>query len=252
MVIPTRNESANVGPLIASLLATPTVHAGITLLGVTVADCGSPDGTADRARAAGAVVVPAPRDGGRGPALREGVRDARRRHPDADVLWLLHADGHPPPTWPADLAAVLADPAVVAGAFPLRFKLRGYGGGRAIGPWTKHKLHFASMINRLRYRRSGIHFGDQGLFVRVAALDAAGGVPDRALMEDVELCRSLRRLGPVRLARHRMTTSPRRFVENGVVTQLLRDWKMLRQHRRGTLPDDAAADYNERPFQISD
>jgi len=248
VVIPARNEAGHIGPLVASLLAAPVADAGIALRGVTVADCGSSDATADRARAAGAAVVPTDPADGRGRALRAGVAGARRRHPDADVLWLLHADGHPPRTWPEDLAAVLADPSVVAGAFPLRFTLR----GRRVGPWTRHKLHFASMVNRLRYRRSGVYFGDQGLFVRVAALDAAGGVPDLPFMEDVELCLALRRLGPVRLARHRMTTSPRRFLDHGVVTQLLKDWRLLRQHRRGTLPDAAAADYNERPFQISD
>ena len=242
VVIPARNEALRLGPLVARLRQTAAPPAALGP--VVVADSASTDGTAAAARAAGARVVSAPAAGGRGGALRAGVAAAPAAAPPPDALWLLHADSHPPRTWPADLAAVLADPRTVAGAFPLRFRLRGHD----VTAWTKHKLHFASMCNRLRYRRSGVYLGDQGLFVRPDALEAAGGVPDRPLFEDVELVQALRRLGPVRLTGHRLSTSPRRFLDTGVITQLCRDLRLLWRHRRGALPPDVVAAYEGEKF----
>ena len=198
-----------------------------------MSDSGSTDGTAELARAAGCRVVAEPSVTGRGSALRAGVAaaacaseaSASGGSTSGGVVWMLHADCLPPPAATASMRRALADPAVAGGAFGQRFNTSGCGRG------ARHLLRFVVFWNRLRYRLTGTYFGDQGIFARGEALAAAGGVPALDLFEDVELIRRLRRVGRVVLLPERMTTSPRRFLANGPIRQLLRDAWMLARHR---------------------
>lgn len=63
--------------------------------GVIVVDDGSRDGTAERAREAGATLLVHAENRGKGAALRTGFREARRRGADAVVS--VDADGQHPP-----------------------------------------------------------------------------------------------------------------------------------------------------------
>ena len=68
----------------------------------------------------------------------------------------------------------------------------------------------------LRSRLSGIATGDQAIFVARDLFLAAGGFADISLLEDVELCRRLRRIvRPVR-PREPVVTSSRRWEEAGI------------------------------------
>ena len=195
--------------------------------GVTVADCDSDDATAGVAEAAGASVVRVSREAGRGGALRAGVAAAWARAADAQAVWMLHADTLPPKGWAAAIAETLSEPGVVGGGFTQRFATRGCR-------WhEKHRLKFVARCNRIRCARSGVFFGDQGIFVRRDALAAIGGVPDLPILEDVRLCQRLRVHGVLRLRPERITTSPRRFLHRGIERQLLDDGRLLWNDRRG-------------------
>ena len=69
--MPAWQEAQHIGPTVAALRRLEGVRE------VVVVDDGSRDGTADRAREAGARVVVLPRRTGKGTALREGVRAAK-------------------------------------------------------------------------------------------------------------------------------------------------------------------------------
>src|SRR5207249_1022128 len=71
-----------------------------------------------------------------------------------EVLFFLHADSMPPPDALARIAAALADPRVVGGAFEHRF---------AEPAWS---LRAINLVNRIRYRLTRNWYGDQGIFVR--------------------------------------------------------------------------------------
>ena len=237
MVIPTLNEAEGLPRLLHALA---DQEPPIGPWDVVVSDSGSADATRAVAAAAGCRVVRDPAVTGRGSALRSGVAAALEAVPDADAVWMLHADCLPPEGALAAVAAALGDPAVVAGAFGQRFNTS------RCSRWQRHRLRFVVFCNRARYRLTGVYFGDQGLFVRPGALAAAGGVPAWDLFEDVELVRRLRGAGKVVLLPGRMTTSPRRFLVNGCVRQLLRDAGMLLRHRlRGDGAGYAQA-YSER------
>jgi hypothetical protein len=140
---------------------------------------------------------------------------------EPEVLWLLHADTKPPRTALADIEAALADSNVVGGAFQPRLDTRGVG---FIG---RRALRTITLLNLCRCRLSGIHFGDQGLFVRASALDAINGVPDVPVLEDVRLCEKLWQIGRLKLLPSRAITSSRRFIDRGIVVQGLHDLAIL-------------------------
>jgi glycosyltransferase involved in cell wall biosynthesis len=85
-LIPGYNEAPRIGQVVVSAL---------THLPVYVVDDGSTDGTADRARAAGAIVIVQRPNQGKGAALRAGFR--RLLDDGADAILTLDADGQHDP-----------------------------------------------------------------------------------------------------------------------------------------------------------
>jgi hypothetical protein len=192
IVVPTLNEAARIGPLVATLSAeAPPVE-------IVVADGGSVDFTADIARAAGARVVPAPR--GRGQQLAAGIAAST-----GDIVWMVHADTTVPPGAVAALRRALADPAVAGGNFALVFAADGDDDrDRAFARWLTGFYAW--------FRRRGLYYGDSGIFIRRAALDRLGGVKPIALMEDFDLSRRMERAGgTVCVDAPALVTSARRF-----------------------------------------
>ncbi len=168
VVIPAWRAAAALPATLAALGGAPAE--------VVVADAGSPDGTAEVARGLGARVVQAEK--GRGPQIAAGVAAAR-----GPWLLLLHADTRLAPGWPAAARAAMADPGR-AGFF--RFALDD------AGPEARRLERLVAW----RCRVLALPYGDQGLLLHRALLEAAGGVRPLPLMEDVDLAR---RLGRARL-----------------------------------------------------
>jgi rSAM/selenodomain-associated transferase 2 len=202
VVIPTLDEARSIEGAIAAAISSAGVDCdGGTPLEVIVADGASGDDTAERARAAGARVVMAPR--GRGAHQETGWRASR-----GDVVLFLHADTRLPTGWAGAVLRALADARVVGGAFRLRF-----------APRTR-ALAVIEWGAALRARVLGLPYGDQALFARRSALEAIGGIPPVAILEDLDLVRALRRHGRLVLLPERVVTSSRRYLERGV----LRTW----------------------------
>lgn len=157
----------------------PATLAAVTGPKVTVVDGGSRDGTREIAASAGVEVLTAPR--GRGPQLAAGV--AASVEP---WLLLLHADTRPDPAWRSTAEAFLADPANAGRAAYFRFALDDDSA-------AARRLERAVAW---RCRVLALPYGDQGLLVPRALLDAVGGIRPLPLMEDVDL---VRRIGRRRL-----------------------------------------------------
>ncbi len=254
VLIPARNESARIGPLIDRLKRD---NPGVV---VVVSDCRSTDATAALAEQHGAVVARGELVTGRGSAITAGLARASELGIEPDVWWMLHADCEPAHDWHTSITGALQDKRVVGGAFTQRFGFEGV-------PWSARRLlRFVTFCDRTRYALTGVFYGDQGIFVRSDALRSIGGMPAMDLFEDVELCLRLRKLGRVVLLPQRMTTSPRRFLKNGVLRQLLHDtrlmlmyrlhgcraWDAERYNREGTDDAGTAAGNGGRPSTLAD
>ncbi|HTW69633.1 MAG TPA: TIGR04283 family arsenosugar biosynthesis glycosyltransferase [Acetobacteraceae bacterium] len=169
VVIPTLNAAAT----LPATLATVAWAAEII-----VADGDSSDGTATVAAGLGATVVTSPR--GRGPQLAAGATAAAH-----DWLLLLHADTRLSPDAEAVTRAHTRSHPDLAGYF--RFALDS----------ANRRARRLERLVAWRCRVLSLPYGDQGLLIHRALLQAVGGIRPLPLMEDVDLVR--------RLGRHRLT-----------------------------------------------
>jgi len=177
---------------------------------VCVVDGGSRDPTVARAAACGVRVLelgPAGGPGGRARQLQAGVEAT-----SGAVVVFLHADSRLPPGWREAAEEALADPAVAGGAFGFAF-----APAADAGPGERLALAAVAAGARLRVAWLGLPYGDQALFVRRGVLEAEGGVPQVPLMEDLDLVAMIRRHGRLASLPLPATTSPRRYLERGVL-----------------------------------
>ncbi|MBI3463756.1 MAG: TIGR04283 family arsenosugar biosynthesis glycosyltransferase [Planctomycetes bacterium] len=217
IVIPALNESANIVAAVEKAWATHPQE-------VIVADGGSDDGTPDLAQQAGAKVVSSPR--GRGVQQNRGAAAAT-----GEVLLFLHADTWLAPDGLPQITAAFDRPEVIFGAFRQRIEATG-----RIYRWLERG-------NALRASWRGLPYGDQGVFVRRAAFEEAGGFPEVGLLEDVLLVKTLRRRAWPVLLPGPIHVSARRWERHGVVSQTARNWLLLSAARLGVPPDRLAAFY---------
>jgi len=216
VIIPARNEEAAL-PATLAALTSEAVHE------IIVADGGSSDRTATIASQAGATIVASPP--GRGRQMNTGAATAT-----GDILFFLHADTLAPPGFAAEIHRILADPAVVLGAF--RLGIAGHTPGyRVIETLANLRAHL------------GLPYGDQGFFLRTPDFRAMGGFADLPLLEDVELVRRLWQRGKIRLAASAVRTSARRWQRLGILRTTLRNQLVLLGFLLGQPPDRLARWY---------
>ncbi len=222
VVIPTLNEAEYLPSLLADLAELSVEH------DVVICDGGSTDATRELARASGATVVVARR--GRAHQLNAG-------HRVLTTPWLLflHADSRLPSPARECLAHRLADRAETRPGY-FRFSLDGSG-------WF---WRFIELGQFLRERITGLAYGDQGLLVRRADLEAVGGYPEVPLLEDVAILRTLRARGPLQRLPATLPTSPRRFREEGQWRAWFRNIGVMARALLGAAPEQLVASYPTR------
>jgi rSAM/selenodomain-associated transferase 2 len=221
IVMPVLDEGERIGAAIDALA--PLVARGAELI---VVDGGSRDGTADRARACGAVVLEAPRS--RSAQMNAGAASARGRS-----LLFLHADTRLPDG--ADELIVQALRTHAWGRFDVRIDGR------------HPMLRMVAAMMNLRSRLTGIATGDQAMFVTRAAFEQAGRFPQQPLMEDIELSARLRRVGRPACLAARATTSGRRWERDGAWRTILLMWRLRFDYWRGAPPAELHRRYYGPP-----
>src|SRR5262249_25794712 len=156
---------------------------------------------------------------GRAAQMNAGAKLARH-----DVLLFLHADTRLPPD--ADLMVLkgLTQSGRVWGRFDVTIA------------GTSPLLSVVAFMMNARSRATGIATGDQAMFMTRAAFDTAGGFPDIALMEDIAVSRTLKRLSPPLCLRQRVTASGRRWEKHGVVRTILLMWRLRLAYFLGAAP----------------
>ena len=184
---------------------------------IIVVDGGSRDRSREISQQLGAQIFTS--EPGRGRQMNFGARCAT-----GDVLLFLHADTRLPDSAFKDIVDALSDARCLGGRFDV--ELEG-------SHWL---LKFIGALINYRSRATKVGTGDQAIFVRRAVFAQLGGYPDIPLMEDIALCRALKRLGRVACLRSRVVTSARRWERDGVWRTILRMWTLKLLYLAGVSP----------------
>ena len=217
VIVPTLDEEAT----IASTLAHARRPGDVELV---VVDGGSRDETVNVARPLADRVLDAPR--GRAVQMNAGAAAAR-----GAVLLFLHADTRLPDDYPALVAEALAPADVVGGRFDIRIDAPGLA------------YRVIERLIGLRSRLTGVATGDQAIFVRRDAFVRVGGYPAIPLMEDIALCRALKRAGRMAALRDVVVTSARRWQRDGLVRTVALMWTLRLAYYAGVSPARLARAY---------
>ena len=220
IIIPCLNEADGIAHTLSALA--PLRARGVEVI---VADGGSRDGTVERAAPHVDAVISAPR--GRAVQMNAGAARAR-----GEILLFLHAD------------TLLPDSADSLIAEGLKRTRRGWGRFDVIIAGRHPLLRVVERLMNLRSRLTGIATGDQAIFVTRSMFTAAGGYPEIALMEDIALSKRLKVYGPPLCLRHRLTTSGRRWEKRGVLSTILRMWRLRLGYWLGIDPAKLAVRYD--------
>jgi rSAM/selenodomain-associated transferase 2 len=222
IIMPVLNEGAGIETALRALA--PYRARGVEII---VVDGGSTDATPQIACALSDRVLASPR--GRASQMNAGAGVAR-----GDVLMFLHADTQLPEY--ADRLAL--DGLMRSKRVWGRFDVRIAGGGR---------LRLIALMMNLRSRATGIATGDQAMFVMREAFSRAGGFPAIALMEDIALSARLKRVSWPLCLRARVTTSARRWRQNGMLRTILLMWRLRLSYFLGADPQRLAREYGYAP-----
>ena len=211
VVVPVLNEAAGIRAALEALA--PLRGRGHEVI---LVDGGSSDRTPELAEGLCDRVLRAPR--GRAAQMNAGARVAT-----GEVLVFLHADTRLPPR---------ADQLIPAASRWGRFDVEIEG---------RHPLlKVVACAMNLRSRLTGIATGDQAIFVR---RDAFPGYPEIALMEDIALCRVLKKMRRPACLRERVVTSGRRWESRGVLRTIVLMWRLRLLYFLGVSPEVLARRY---------
>jgi rSAM/selenodomain-associated transferase 2 len=223
VIIPVLNEAAVLRDTLSALR--PLRADGHELI---VVDGGSCDASAAIAAELADRVLRAER--GRARQMNAGAHVAR-----GDVLLFLHADTR----LPAQAARIIFDGLRARNAAWGRFDVRLSG--------SHPLLRVVERMMNWRSRVGGIATGDQAIFVRRELFAAVGGFPEIPLMEDVALCKTLKRHGRPLCLAHTITTSSRRWEAHGVIRTIVLMWCLRLAYALGADPHRLARSYDRNP-----
>lgn len=105
----------------------------------------------------------------------------------------------------------------------------------------------AQMMN-WRSRLTGIATGDQVIFVTRQAFEMAGQYPEINLMEDIAICKALRKISPPICLKAKVISSGRRWERYGIYKTILLMWNIRLRYFFGADPQILAFLYTNGAF----
>lgn len=192
IIIPAYNEADNIGQLIDFL----STHSKGEQTEIIVVDGGSDDDTVRMAQNHGARTITSPQKG-RAKQMNFGADNAR-----GEVLYFLHADTFPPPTFIAEIKDKM-NRGFDCGCFRLSFDNR------------HPALRFYAWFTR--FNIDAFRFGDQSLFAKKALFCKINGFNEKLLvMEDQEIVTRLKNHAQFGIIKKAVVTSSRKYQQFGV------------------------------------
>ena len=220
-IIPALHEAEGINACLARLFR----HVSPAVCEVIVVDGDASGSTIRRIAHPAVVALCAPR--GRGAQMNVGAERAQ-----GECLIFLHADTTLPANAFTRIQETLANPAYVAGAFSLRFDS------------PRREFRVIETAAAWRYHLTRVPYGDQAMFMSRAYFRQIGGFAEIPLMEDLDLMRRIKRRGDrIRILPDAVTTSARRWEQEGVLYCVLRTWILAVLFCAGVSPQTLARYY---------
>ena len=140
-----------------------------------------------------------------------------------DILLFLHADTQLPIMAINDISLAMkkADNNYQWGRFDVRLNSR------------NPILWLVSAMMNGRSRLTSIATGDQAIFITSDLFKQIDGYPNQPLMEDIELCKSLKGIAKPTCLSSKVTTSARRWQQHGIWHTILLMWQLRFDYWRG-------------------
>lgn len=202
IIIPVLHEPDTINPLIKSLFEQPS-HESCEIIVVDGSPTGDTLAVIDTDK-----VIQLASPAGRALQMNAGAAVAR-----GEILVFLHADTRLPDNALSAVRTALQDKRCVGGAFAL-----GIGSGKFVFKVIAAVASFRSRLTRIPY-------GDQALFLRRDYFGNLGGYRELPLMEDLEIMYRIKKRGDkICILAQKVSTSPRRWEEEGILYATLRNW----------------------------
>ncbi|MDO9140178.1 MAG: TIGR04283 family arsenosugar biosynthesis glycosyltransferase [Methylobacter sp.] len=170
-------------------------------------------------------------DKGRAKQMNVGAKAAQ-----GDILIFLHSDTYLP-----DNALALISENIGQAAWG-RFDIRLTG--------THWMLAVIARMMNWRSRLTGIATGDQAIFAAKTAFEAINGYADIALMEDIDLCRRLKKISPPLCLNAKVHSSARRWQAFGVFKIIVLMWSCRLGYFLGEKPGILAQHYQQGRYWL--
>lgn len=148
---------------------------------------------------------------------RSNQMNSAVKYSKGDYLWFLHADSKIHEDSILEIENSNSD----VGCFTLAFDS------------PKWQMSMVAFNSSLRVKFRNIAFGDQGIFIKRDLFEKIGGYAPIPLMEDYQLSMDLKKLGKkFYLSPLPITTSARRFEENGIWKTVLKMQLLQYKYRK--------------------
>jgi rSAM/selenodomain-associated transferase 2 len=220
VIIPTLNETEQIQHCLASVQSLRrNGHE------VIVVDGGSEDETCSQVKDLADKVIHHSR--GRATQMNAGARAAC-----GEILIFLHADTCLPTEADTVITSSIKDSAEFWGRFNVRLSGR---------HWA---FRIIEICMNLRTRITGIVTGDHAMFMSKEIYNKVKGFPEIALMEDIAISSKFKHVVCPICLKHKVTTSSRRWEENGIIKTILKMWWLRISYFLGTDPLKLARQYD--------
>lgn len=109
-------------------------------------------------------------------------------------------------------------------------------------------LNVVALLMNWRSRLTGIATGDQVIFVNKQLFESIGRYPVIPLMEDIALCKKLKKITPSVCLKTKVISSGRRWEQFGVAWTILLMWSLRLRYALGAEPQTLAILYSKGRF----
>lgn len=220
VIVPVLNESEQLESLARRL----RILQGEFVKEIIIVDGGSNDGTA-QSLAEEFTVIESPK--GRAKQMNAGAAQAT-----GTWLFFLHAD------------TILSHHHITRALSEATLSKWGRFNVRLSGEHPAFRV-IEYMIN-LRSKLSGIATGDQCIFVRRSLFEKLNGFADIPLMEDIELCKRLKKISRPTCIEDAVVTSSRKWEQEGIIKTIFLMWRLRFAFWLGVSPEKLVNKYYGR------